>query len=427
LKSKATVWFLERTTKHFQEVATTMAKKRMTLLELLGKPGNNSDIDFLREGVKILAQAVMELEVKQKTGAEINERSPERLTYRNGYRTRQWDTRAGSVSLEIPRLREGSYFPSLLDPRKRAEKALLSVVQEAYVLGVSTRKVDSLVQSLGVAGISKSEVSRICADLDDEVERWRNRPLIWHYPYLWLDATYIKVRDSGRVVSQAVVVAYGVRETGEREVIGIDIGPGEDGAFWQGFLRSLVKRGLGGVMLVISDAHIGLREAIESVLAGASWQRCRVHFMRNALSRVPKGAQAMVSAAIRTIFAQPDRESAHLQLGRVADNLRPRFSSVSVQLEEAEADILAYTAFPREHWRQLYSTNPLERLNKEIKRRSNVVGIFPNSKAVIRLIGSVLMEQQDEWEIGRRYFSLESMKKTLEGIREEPLLLAVET
>jgi len=403
-----------------------MAKDRMSLLELLRKSGAEGDVDFLREGVKILAEAIMELEVSQKTGADLHEHNPARATYRNGYRERKWDTRVGSVPLGIPRLRDGSYFPSLLEPRRRAEQALLSVVQEAYVLGVSTRKVEALVQSLGIAGISKSEVSRICGGLDEEVERWRHRPLLWRYPYLWLDATYIKVRDSGRVMSQAVIIAYGVRETGEREVIGLEVGPGEDGAFWKEFLRSLVARGLSGVMLVVSDAHIGLREAIAAVLTGASWQRCRVHFMRNALARVPRTAQAMVAATIRTIFAQPDGESTHLQLQRVANNLRPRFASVADQLEEAEEDLLAYTAFPREHWRQLYSTNPLERLNKEIKRRSNVVGIFPNQKSVIRLVGAVLIEQQDEWEIGRRYFSMESMRKTLEGLREEPLLMALQ-
>jgi len=301
--------------------------------------------------------------------------------------------------------------------------ALLSVVQEAYVLVLSTRKVDDLVRSIGLNGVSKSEVSRICLGLDEELEKWRNRPLIPRYPYLWLDATYVKVRENGRVVSQAVTVAYGVRETGEREVIGLTVGPSEDVCFWIEFLRSLVSRGLKGVKLVISDAHLGLREAIAEILTGASWQRCRVHFMRNALSRVPRGAQAMVAATIRTIFAQLDHESATVQLRRVADSLRLRFPSVSDILEEAEADILAYTFFPRAHWRQIYSTNPLERLNKEIKRRSNVVGIFPNSKSAIRLIGAVLMEQQDEWEIGRRYFSMESMMQIREGRQEEPLLV----
>jgi len=403
-----------------------MAKERMALLDLLRKSGVEKDVDFLREGVKALAEAVMELEVGEKTGAARYERTADRATYRNGYRERPWDTRAGTVSLDIPRIRDGSYFPSLLEPRRRAEQALLSVVQEAYVLGVSTRKVETLVRSLGMEGISKSEVSRICVELDGEVERWRSRLLVAHYPYLWLDGTYVKVRSDGRVTSQAVIVAYGVRETGEREVIGLDVGPSEDGPFWTEFLRALVVRGLSGVLLVVSDAHVGLREAIDTVLAGASWQRCRVHFMRNALVRVPRGAQAMVAAAIRTIFAQPDRENAGTQLRRVADGLRPRFGAVARLLEDAEHELLAYMAFPREHWRQLYSTNPLERINKEVKRRTDVVGIFPNREAVIRLVGAVLMEQQDEWEVGRRYFSMESMRKTVEGLKEEPLLVALQ-
>ena len=404
-----------------------MAKDRMTVLEMLRKAGMDKDVDFLREGVKVLAESIMELEVKEKAGAGLYERSQDRVTYRNGYRERQWDTRVGSVSLEIPRLREGSYFPSLLEPRRRAEQALLSVIQEAYVLGVSTRKVEGLVRSLGMEGISKSEVSRICQGLDEEVDRWRHLPLLNRYPYLWLDATYVKVRQAGRVTSQAVIVAYAVKESGEREVIGLDVGPSEDGAFWTEFLRSLVARGLSGVVLVISDAHVGLREAIDTVLSTASWQRCRVHFLRNALVKVPRSAQTMTAAAIRTIFAQPDRDAAGQQLGRVADSLRPRFPNVSGLLENAEDHLLAYMSFPREHWRQLYSTNPLERLNKEIKRRSNVVGIFPNREAVIRLVGAVLMEQQDEWEIGKRYFSMESMQKTVEGFKEEPLLVALQT
>jgi transposase-like protein len=403
-----------------------MAKDRMALLDLLRTCGADRDLDFLREGVKVMAEAIMDLEVSEKVGAGRYERTAERTTWRNGYRERPWDTRAGTVSLEIPRMRAGSYFPSLLEPRRRAEQALLAVVQEAYVLGVSTRKVESLVRSLGMEGISKSEVSRICMELDGEVGEWRSRRLEGRYPYLWLDATYLKVRGDGRVTSQAVIVAYAVRETGEREVIGLDVGPSEDGPFWTEFLRSLVVRGLSGVMLVVSDAHVGLREAIDTVLAGASWQRCRVHFMRNALVRVPRGAQAMVAAAIRTIFAQPDRESASTQLKRVAGSLRPRFATVTQLLEDAEHELLAYMAFPREHWRQLYSTNPLERLNKEIKRRSDVVGIFPNREAVIRLVGAVLMEQQDEWAIGRRYFSMESMRQAVEGLKEEPLLVALQ-
>jgi len=403
-----------------------MAKDRILLLEQLRKAGVDGDVDFLRDGLKMLAEAFMDLEIKSKTGAELYERSGERQSYRNGYRERVWDTRAGTVPLRIPRLRMGSYFPSLLEPRRRAEKALLAVIQEAYVLGVSTRKMETLVQALGMDGISKSEVSRICGELDEEVNKWRRRPLEGEYPYLWLDATYVKVREGGVVMSQAIVIAYGVRETGEREVLGIDVGLGEDGAFWTEFLRGLLSRGLCGVRLVISDAHLGLREAIAIVLGGAAWQRCRVHFMRNALARVPRAAQNKVAATIRSIFAQPDKESAHRQLRFVADLLRPRHYRVTELLEEAEEDLLAHMWFPPEHWRKLYSTNPLERVNKEIKRRTNVVGIFPNRNAVIRLVGALLMEQQDEWISGRRYLSMESMQQTIADQQEERQLVACE-
>lgn len=400
-----------------------MAKDRILLLEQLRKAGMNGDVDFLRDGLRMLAEAFMDLEIKSKTGAELYERSGDRQSYRNGYRERVWDTRAGTVPLRIPRIRMGSYFPSLLEPRRRAERALLAVVQEAYVLGVSTRKMEKLVQALGMEGISKSEVSRICGELDEEVNKWRQRPLEGEYPYLWLDATYVKVREGGLVMSQAIVIAYGVRETGEREVLGIDVGLGEDGAFWTEFLRGLISRGLCGVRLVISDAHLGLREAIATALGGAAWQRCRVHFMRNALARVPRAAQNDVAATIRSIFAQPDQESAHRQLRFVADQLRPRHYRVAELLEEAEEDLLAHMSFPREHWRKLHSTNPLERVNKEIKRRTNVVGIFPNRNAVIRLVGALLMEQQDEWISGRRYFSEESIQNTLGDHQEERQLV----
>lgn len=404
-----------------------MAKNRIKLLEKLRKVGMEDGADFLREGLKVLAEAFMELEVKEKTGAEPYQRSDERCNYRNGYRERCWDTRVGSVPLKIPRIRTSSYFPSLLEPRRRVEQALLSVVQEAYVLGVSTRKVETLVQTLGLNGISKSEVSRICGELDGEVNRWCQRPLEGEYPYLWLDATYIKVRQGGVVVSQAVVIAYGVRETGEREVLGIDIGPAEDSAFWTEFLRQLVVRGLKGVLLVISDAHLGIKEAIAAVLGGAAWQRCRVHFMRNVLSRVPRAAQGRVAAFIRTIFAQPDKESAHRQLGFVADGLRPAYQRAAELLEEAEEDLLAHMHFPAQHWRKLHSTNPLERINREIKRRTNVVGIFPNQAAVIRLVGALLMEQQDGWMAGKRYFSSESMQDVrVNQPEEERQLLACE-
>lgn len=382
---------------------------RMALAELLRKAEAEPGLDVLREGVRVLAEALMELEVLQHVGAERHERTPTRLGQRNGARDRQWDTRVGTVELRVPRVRDGSYFPTLLEPRTRGERALVAVVQEAYVSGVSTRRVDGLVKALGLEGISKSQVSRLCAELDEAVERFRTRPLKDPYPYLWLDATFVKVREAGRVVSQAVVIAIGVNAAGVREVLGVDVGPSEDGAFWLRFLRSLVARGLHGVRLVTSDAHEGLRQAVAAVLHGASWQRCRVHFVRNALALVPKGMQALVAATIRTVFAQPTAEQAREQWRRVADGFRARWPRLAALLDEAEGDVLAYLSFPREHWRQVWSTNPLERLNKEVKRRTDVVGIFPNPAAAIRLVGALLGEQHDEWQVGRRYLSAESM------------------
>ncbi len=398
---------------------------RMALLELLCKAELERDTDFLREGVRALAEALMELEVSQHLGAEKHERTEERRGYRNGYRERPWDTRVGTLQVKVPRVRDGSYFPRLLEPRKRAERALVAVVQEAYIQGVSTRRVDQVVQALGLEGISASQVSRLCKVLDDEVERFRTRPLATTYPYIWLDATFVKGRENGRVVSPAAVIAVGVKASGEREVLGVDVGPSEDGAFWLQFLRSLVARGLTGVHLVISDAHQGLKGAIAAVLQGASWQRWRVHFLRNALALVPKGAQPMVAATIRTVFAQPDPESAREQGRRITESLRPRFPRLADLLAEAEADVLAYLAFPREHWRQIWSNNPLERLNREVKRRTDVVGIFPNTAAVIRLVGMVLAEQHDEWQVSRRYFSADSLAKlTAPPAAEPPALLA---
>ena len=359
-----------------------MAKPRMDLSAFIGKLLEEQDGDVLREGIRVLSQALMETEVAGLIGAERHERTGERTAYRNGSRTRTWDTRMGTIELAIPKVRPGTYFPSLLQPRRRAEHALLAVVQEAYVHGVSTRKVDDLVKALGVDGISKSEVSRICGELDTVVAAFRTRPLTGEHRYLWVDATYHKVRVDGRVQSQATVVAVGVTTEGERQVLGIDVGPSEDRAFWTAFLRSLVKRGLNGVRLVISDAHEGLKQAISTVLSGSSWQRCRVHFMRNLLATVPQGAREAIAAIVRTIFAQPDHASALTQLRKVADGLRTRFPRAATVLEEAAEDILAYRHLPLEHQRQLHSTNPLERLNKEIKRRSNVVGIFPNPAAV---------------------------------------------
>ncbi len=389
-----------------------MAEDRMAVLDTVRKAIATGDVDFLREGVRVLAQGVMEAEVTELTGVPKGARAPERrLTSRNGYRERRWDTRVGTVELAIPRVRDGSYFPSLLEPRRRAERALLAVIQEAYVLGVSTRRVEDLVEALGIAGISKSEVSRICAVLDAEVDAFRHRSLLGErYPYCWLDATYVKVRDAGRVVSMACLVAIGVAASGERRVLGLDLAAGNDeGNAWSGFVRGLLERGLCGVRLVISDAQRGIVEAVHGQLLGAGWQRCRVHATRNSLDLVPRGSQDMVAAAIRSVFEQPDETSASEQLRRVADGLAARFPAVSDLLLEAEADLLVHFTFPEAHRRQIRSTNPLERLNKEIKRRTAVVGIFPTRASVLRLVGMVLAEQDDEWQDGRRYFSPESM------------------
>lgn len=393
-----------------------MPKSRMDLQAFVGKLLEEEDADLLREGVRVLAQALMEAEVSARIGAEPYERTESRTAFRNGYRSRTWETRVGTIELRIPKVRPGSYFPSLLEPRRRWERALSSVVQEAYVKGVSTRKVDDLVRALGMEGISRSEVSRICKELDREVETFRRRPIEGRHPYLWVDATYHKVREDGRVVSMATVVAVGVTDQGERQVLGVDVGPSEDEAFWTAFLRSLVRRGLEGVQLVVSDAHSGLKAAIATTLPGSSWQRCRVHFMRNLLALVPKAAQQAVAAFVRTIFAQPDHSSAMAQLDRVTEGLRPRFPQAAELLTEAAEDLLAHFHFPAEHRRRLHSTNTLERLHKEVKRRTNVVGIFPDRRSLLRLVGMLLVEQDDEWTVAdRRYFSLESMRRLYEA------------
>jgi transposase-like protein len=384
-----------------------MTDPMMALLKYLRKQEIGLDADFLREAVQVMMQMLIELEVAQQIGAERYERSPDRTAYRNGYRERTWETRVGEIPLSIPKLRAGTYFPSLLEPRKRSEQALLTVIQEAYVKGVSTRKVDDLVRALGLKGIDKSKVSRICKALDEVVDKFRNRPLEREYPYLWLDALYPKVRQNHRVVGMALVIAVGVSEEGERSLLGFDVGASEEEAFWKDFLRGLKKRGLKGVQLVISDAHGGLKEAINAVFAGASWQRCRVHFMRNVLAHIPKGDKAMVAAAVRTIFAQPNREAAGQQLQYVVEKLQPTWPKAAQVLLGGEHDVLAYMAFPKEHWTRIYSTNILERLNKEIKRRIKVVEIFPDVPSVIRLVGALLAEIDDEWQVGRRYFSKE--------------------
>jgi len=389
-----------------------MAMDHSSLLELLEALKAAGVDDRIRLAAQNMYQALIDAEAEGVIGAGLWERTVERTAVRNGSRPRTLTTTAGDLELRIPKLRTGSFFPSLLERRRRIDQALFAVVMEAYLHGVSTRKVDDLVKALGAdTGISKSEVSRICKDLDAEVAAFRDRSLKdTAYPYVFLDATYCKARVNHRVVSQAIVVAAGVSSDGRREVLGMDVGDSEDGAFWTAFLRGLKTRGLGGVQLVISDAHAGLKQAIATVFLGASWQRCRVHFMRNVLAVVPKGNADMVAAAIRTIFAQPDGPSAREQFDDITAKLERMLPKVAAMMREAKDDLLAFTAFPQAHWRQLWSTNPLERTNKEIKRRTDVVGVFPNPAALLRLAGAVLIEQHDEWAAAdRRYFSERSM------------------
>jgi len=388
-----------------------MASTSIDVREWLCKQLEEADPDLLREMVSTFIQMLMSGEADALCGAGYRERSETRLTRRNGYRTREFDTRVGTLPVAIPKLRQGSYFPEwLFEPRRRAERALVAVVSECYVAGVSTRRVDRLVQTLGIDGISKSRVSQMARSLDEAVEAFRSRPLeSGPYRYLWLDALAIRCRDDGRIVNVSMVIATGVNGDGHREVLGVDVVTTEDGAAWTAFLRGLVARGLTGVRLVTSDAHEGLKAAIASVLPGASWQRCRTHFMRNLLTRVPKSAQALVATVVRSIFAQPSAEEAWAQHARVSEQLSERFPQVAELLAEAGPDVLAYAAFPKEHWRQVWSNNPQERLNREIRRRTDVVGIFPNRDAIIRLVGAVLAEQHDEWAVARRYMSAESL------------------
>jgi putative transposase len=382
-----------------------MTKTSIALTELAEK---GADVDFVREMLHFAAQRLMEMDVQEICGAGYGEREAGRQNARNGYRDRLWETRSGAVDLRIPKLRKGSYFPAFLEPRRTAEKALTAVIQEAYIQGISTRNVDALVQAMGMTGISKSQVSRLCAEIDERVNAFLNRPIEGDWPYLWIDATYVKTRQSGRIVSVAVIIAVGVNTDGTRELLGLAVGPSEAEPFWTEFLRSLSRRGLRGVKLVISDSHVGLKAAIAKVFK-ATWQRCRVHFMRNALAYAGKGQRQMVLALINTVFAQETADAAHAQWGIVADQLRVKFPKLSAMLDDAENDVLAFMDFPKAHRRQIASTNPLERINAEIKRRTEVIGIFPNEAAIVRLVGALLLEQNDEWQLQRRYMQLEGM------------------
>ena len=394
-------------------------KQRMTTEEVVRRVLVEEHADVLRESLRLLVRELMEAEVSELVGAELGERRPDdRATHRNGYRPRRWDTRAGEIELQIPKLRQGSYFPSFLAPRKRSEQALVSVVQQAYVCGVSTRRVDQLVESLGLR-ISKSEVSRITALLDEQVEAFRQRPLEGRYPYLFVDAKVEKVRDGGRVVPKCVVVAHAVHETGRREIVGLDVGEAETEAFWREFLRSLVKRGLTGVQLAVSDAHPGLKKALAQVLA-CPWQRCTVHFLRDCLGHARRDQHGLLGALIRPVFAAESGAEARARLSEAVAQLERPLPKVAALLEEAEEDVLAFYAFPGEHWRKLRSTNPLERFNREIGRRTDVVGIFPDDRSLIRLVSMLAIEANDEWLVGRCYMSRQSMEPLLEQRLHRP-------
>src|SRR6476469_501237 len=388
------------------------------MINLRGLLEKSPDADLLREMIGFAAERLMDMEVSGLTGAAYDEKNPGRLVQRNGYRERTWETRAGSVELRIPKLRKGSYFPFFLEPRRLAEKALTAVIQEAYIQGISTRSVDDLVKAMGGSGISKSQVSRLCEEIDGKVKAFLDRPIEGEWPYVWIDATYLKVRRGGRIVSVAVIIAVGVNSDGRREVLGMEVGTSEAEAIWTEFLRKLTRRGLHGVKLVVSDAHEGIKAAVSKVLC-ATWQRCRVHFMRNVLAHAGKSGRRVVSAFIATAFAQETAEAASLQWRAVVDQIRPKVPKLAAIMDDAEPDVLAYMTFPKEHRAKLHSTNPIERLNGEIKRRTDVVGIFPNDDAIVRLVGAILLEQNDEWAVQRaRYMTLE----TIAPLSDDPLI-----
>jgi len=390
-----------------------MVKNRVGSLSWLRKQIEDADTDLLREMVKAVTEVFMSVEASAACGAAYGKPSTDRVNHRNGYRERRWDTRVGTIDLAIPKLRKGTYFPEwLLEPRRRAERALMQVVTECYVRGVSTRRVDGLVRTLGLEGMSKSQVSELAKELDPVVESFRNRPLDDRpYTFVWLDAISQRCREGGRVVSVVTAIATGVNRDGHREILGLDVFTTEDEAGWTAFLRSLVARGLSGVKLVTSDAHSGLKAAIAAEIPGCCWQRCRTHFMRNLLSKVPKNAQGLVATLVRSIFAQPTSKEVWAQHKRVCEELERRFPQAAEMLQDASEDILAFTTFPESVWRQIWSNNPQERLNREIRRRSDVVGIFPNREAIIRLIGAVLCEYNDEWMVTRRYMSIGALEK----------------
>ena len=383
-----------------------MTDDRMALKALVEKASDN---ELLAGMLGFVADRLMALDVELLCNAGPHERAEERTNHRNGYRQRNWQTRAGVVALKVPKLRKGSYFPEFLEPRRAAEKAMTAVIQEAYIKGLSTRSVDNLVKAMGMTGISKSQVSRLCADIDVRVHAFLSRPLEGEWPYLWLDATYLKVRRNGRIVSVAAIVAVAVNTNGRREVLGIAVMPSEAEAFWDEFLRSLADRGLRGIKLIIADEHKGLKAAAAKVM-GAAIQRCRVHFMRNALASVGKKDKAIVTAALRTAFEADSLDASRAQWRKLIEAFEPRHDKLAKLMARAEDDVLAYKSFPKAHWQQLHSTNPLERLNKEIKRRTNVIGIFPNEAAIERLVGALMLEQNDEWAVTRRYMSLETVR-----------------